>query len=143
MSLLATWHAVLAELPIAPDAALFRITEGFNVPVVRAHGTDRHGRDRPMAWHARGYRGPPRPFARVIHASTADEIAASLRGELALSALLKMPITPDPHLLVYRRDAFEAVHAMQYALRDGIDAIDALASVHALLPAVRRLQNWK
>lgn len=138
-ALRAMWSAVLAALPIAPDRCLFRSTEGYNVATVLRHGTDRHGRDAEMHWQTRGYRGPPRRFAEVVYASTAAEVEASLIGARASSALIKVPDTPDAHLLVYRADALAAVHDSQYAFCEP-DLRAALVAVFALDP-VRRIDR--
>lgn len=130
------WRTICDDLPVPPAACLFRSTEGYNLDVVCRHGTDRHGRDRPMSWAARGYRGPPRAFAEVVFASTAAEVDASLTGARDRSALLKVPDTPRAHLLVYRADALEAVHTDQYAFIGSPRA--ALLAVYALDP-VRRV----
>lgn len=108
--------------------ALFRITEGRHLPRVLQHGTDRFGLDRPpwatappwgpADWIQAGYRGRFRRFADVIFASTAAQIDDSLAGRRSSSALLKIPVTDDPHLLVYRAADFVAVHDAQYAFRD-------------------------
>lgn len=135
-TLRAVWRAICADLPAPAGACLFRSTEGFNVEVVSRHGTDRHGRDRAMHWATRGYHGRPRAFAEVIFASTAAEVEASLTGARDRSALLKVPDTPDAHLLVYRADALDAVHDDQYAFRGSPRA--ALLAIYALDP-VRRL----
>lgn len=109
------WRRVQPLLP--PGDHLYRTTEGFNLATVLAHGTDRHGRDREMRWVERGYRGPPQPFARVIFASTRAEIEAGFEGHRESSCMLKVPGTPDPHLLVYDRPALTPVHVDQYAFR--------------------------
>lgn len=132
--LVAQWRAATAQLP--GGDYLFRTTEGFNVPTVLAHGTDRHGRDRDLRWVERGYRGPPRAFAEVIYASTADEVEAAFLGRRESSCMLKVPGTPDAHLLVYRRDALRPVHDDQYAFVGAARA--ALVAVFRLTPAVER-----
>lgn len=136
--LAACWRAVCAACPELPARCLFRITEGFNVPLVLRHGTDRYGRDRPMQWRARGYRGRPRPFVDVLFASTAAEIDAGLAGAPGPTALGKRAITPDPHLLVYRAADLERVHTRQYAFK-GPDRRAALLAVFALGAPVRRV----
>jgi hypothetical protein len=121
--LLSAWTALLLEvraLGVAPKRCLFRSTEGFNVPTVRAYGTDRHGRTSPgfsEGWAAAGYLGLPRDFAEVLFGSTFDEVEAQLRTGQGDSALSKCPGTPDAHLLVYRRGALVRVHVKQYAFR--------------------------
>ena len=121
--LLSAWAGLLADvraLGVDPRRCLYRSTEGFNVPTVRAHGTDRHGRVSPgfaEGWHGAGYRGPPRDFAEVIFGSGFDEVEAQLRTGQGDSALSKCPDTPDAHLLVYRRASLVRVHVKQYAFR--------------------------
>lgn len=116
-----------AACPAPPAACLFRITEGFNVETARRHGTDRFGRDRAMDW--RGHRGPPRAFVDVVFASTAAEIEAALASGAGGTALHKVPITPDPHWLVYRMADLERVHDRQYAFRDPARRRAALLAV--------------
>jgi len=112
--------AALARQGLAARDCLFRSTEGFNLNAVLAHGTDRHGREQAgfcEGWAAGGYRGPPRPFDRVIFASTAAEIARQLRTGEGDTALSKCPDTEGAVLLVYRRADLVRVHRRQYAFR--------------------------
>ena len=102
---------------------------------VRAFGTDRHGRDPPgftAGWGAAGYRGTPRGFAEVVFGSTFDEVEAQLRTGRGDSALSKCPLTPEPHLLVYRRRALVRVHVKQYAFRGRRADAARRALVHLL-----------
>lgn len=132
------WSSIIERCPLAVERCLFRITDGHLVDRVRAHGTDRHGLDRPTGcneppwtaaeWRRFGYRGPWRPFADVIYASTSAEVEASVRGD-GHSALLKIPITSGPHVLVYRADAFVSVHDGQYAFRDPTRRREALLDI--------------
>lgn len=140
-SLSAIWSALRARCPLPVADCLFRITEGRNVSRVRRGGTDRHGLDRPegcveppwtaVEWRQHGYSGPFRPFVDVIYASTAAEIEASLAGQ-GTSALSKIPQTAQPHVIVYRADAFSAVHTGQYAFRVPGDRRAAVVAIEAV-----------
>lgn len=132
------WSTMVHRCPLPVERCLFRITEGDHVERVRRHGTDRYGLDRPVGctappwtaveWRRFGYWGPWRPFADVIYASTAAEVEASVRGA-GHSALLKIPETEAPHVLIYRADAFVPVHDGQYAFRDPSRRLAALLGV--------------
>ncbi len=122
------WDRICADLVAAgrrPVDCLFRSTEGFNVPVVLEHGTDRHGRTSPdfgAEWASAGFRGAPVPFARALFASTAAEIERQLRTGRGDTALSKCPGTPDGHLLIYRRGALRRIHVKQHAFRTRLAA---------------------
>lgn len=135
-SLSAIWSEARRRCPLPVVECLFRLTEGEALPTVMRHGTDRHGLDRPRGctappwgpadWEREGYRGRFRPFVDVIFASTAEEIDDSLAGRRPSSAVLKIPVTTDPHLLVYRAADFTPVHDGQYAFRDPTQRCAAL-----------------
>lgn len=143
------WAALVAEVGrqgLHPRECLFRSTEGFNLPVVLAHGTDRHGREQPgfvEGWRAGGYRGPPHPFHRVIYASTAAEIERQLRTGRGDTALSKCPETEGAVLLVYRRSKLVYVHRKQYAFRSRRcpDPRDALLAAVVAAEVLERVQE--
>ncbi len=120
-----SWASILgalARLGVAPEACLFRSSEGYNAGVVEAHGTDRWGRCDPAfvsTWSRLGLRGPIRPFARALYASTAAEIERQLAGGGGDTALTKCPDTPDPGMIVYRRRALARVGPKVYVFRQG------------------------
>lgn len=130
----AIWLRLQAAAPAPVAECVFRVTEGFNLPTVLAHGTDRHGRDRAMDWVRRGYRGRPRPFDQVIYGSTAEQVELSLTGS-GSSALVKVAVTPSPHLLVYARAALEPVREKEWAFRGPPRA--ALLAVFSVSPWAR------
>lgn len=110
----------------APGELLLRVTEGFNLELVRLHGTDRADRDRPMSWGSRGYDGPSRSFADVLYATPEGELGRKGRSPTALD---KLDETPGPLVLVYDRAAFERVRGREFAFRPGVARRDALVAV--------------
>ncbi len=113
---------VLADSGLDPETCLFRSTEGDNAAVVLAHGTDRWGREDPgfaATWRRLSLRGPFRPFARALYASTAFEIERQLATGAGQTALTKCPDTPRPAMIVYHRRALVLVGAGLYVFRHG------------------------
>lgn len=134
-------QAVLSEaLSEHGGPFVYRVTEGMNVPAVLAHGTDRWGRpERELNWGERGYSGTPRPWSELVYVSTDAQVAASLSGpDGPSSAFRKVDLSPDPHVVVYRADAFERVRDRELAIAAGHTFLGALVLVvRARLPLVR------
>lgn len=111
------WARVLGALPRGPSRCLFRTTEGYNEAVVRAHGTDRHGRDAPPTWAVGHPHRDGRAFAALVFASTAAQVERWLATGDGSCALAKRPETPGCLLLVYRRQALVHLYGSEYAFR--------------------------
>lgn len=109
---------------------LFRVTGGHHMFKVLNHGTDRAGFTNEMRWGEDGYIGRPRKFEDIIYASTEKEILEGMAREDLSTSFKKIPVTPNPYLLVYDASKFELVHCdHQYAFRDASRKKEALLAI--------------